>query len=178
MIGRNAGGSMTAGPIDYLELTREGLRSVMAKSLAYTIEHGLVDEQHFYITFLTTHSGVVMPDWLKAQFPEEITIVLQYEFRDLAVMSDRFSVSLSFNGRSAILVVPFAAVKTFMDPSVNFQIDIPMPEPDAASAAETEEPGFAMDTATKGLPAPTDRKPVASEDEGDRVVSLDAFRKK
>ncbi len=168
---------MSAGPIDYLELTREGLRSVMAKSLTYTIANGLVEDQHFYITFLTTHSGVVMPEWLKAQFPEEITIVLQYEFRDLAVMSDRFSVSLSFNGRSAILVVPFAAVKTFMDPSVNFQIDIPMPETHEGAPVEAEEPGFAMDAVAASLPA-SEEPSVASEGEGDRVVSLDAFRKK
>ncbi len=170
---------MSAGPIDYLELTREGLRSVMAKSLAHTIAHGLFDDQHFYITFLTTHSGVVMPDWLKAQFPEEITIVLQFEFRDLAVMSDRFTVSLSFSGRPAILVVPFSAVKTFMDPSVNFQIDIPMPETDTVAANEASDPGFAMEPDAKGLPAPEPvETPVNAGDEEDRVVSLDAFRKK
>jgi hypothetical protein len=168
-----------AAPIDYLELTREGLRSVMAKSLAHTIAHGLVDDQHFYITFLTGHPGVVMPEWLKAQFPEEITIVLQYEFRDLAVMSDRFSVGLSFKGRHAVLVVPFSAVKTFMDPSVNFQIDIPLPEDDSTLQGASGEPGYAMDAPPVGLPAPEEKEAApAAEDDGDRVVSLDAFRKK
>lgn len=178
------GGNAVAGPIDYLELTREGLRSVMAKSLAHTIEYGLIEDQHFYITFLTQHPGVVVPDWLKAQFPEEITIVLQYEFRDLAVMSDRFSVELSFNGRPTILVVPFASVKTFMDPSVNFRLDIPMPEPEASDgSAQTAEmvalQGFqskeevASDNTDTKESEGTDAKETVAE-----VVSLDAFRKK
>lgn len=174
------GGNMVAAPINYLELTRDGLRSVMARSLAYTIEHGLVDEQHFYITYLSDHPGVVMPEWLKAQFPEEITIVLQYEFRDLAVMSDRFSVTLSFNGRATTLVVPFSAVRTFMDPSVNFRIDIPMPEPDEnrMPSAGGEAAFMVEHSPPKRLPAP----PASDMDDDDEppssVVSLDAFRKK
>lgn len=179
MLFAEAGQTVVAGPIDYLELTREGLRSVMAKSLAHTIEHGLFDEQHFFITYLTTHKGVVMPPWLKAQFPEQITIVLQHEFHDLAVMDDRFSVGLSFSGRTAQLVVPFAAVKTFMDPSVNFQIDIPMPEP---------ETDFGIDPSAESAGAEIETMPerVASGEDGEQadtsseaeVVSLDAFRKK
>ena len=58
-------GSMKPGPIDYGALIRDGLRSVMSRSLAHTVEHGLYGEQHFYITYLTGHSGVVMPDWLR-----------------------------------------------------------------------------------------------------------------
>ncbi len=177
------GQTVGAGPIDYLELTREGLRSVMAKSLAHTIEHGLFDEQHFFITYLTTHKGVVMPQWLKAQFPEQITIVLQHEFRDLAIMDDRFTVGLSFSGKPAMLVVPFAAVKTFMDPSVNFQIDIPMPDPepgfeiDAAPEASGGTTSADIETMPERAEADDTETPAGTPSEAE-VVSLDAFRKK
>jgi len=166
---------MQPGPIDYGKLIREGLRSVMARSLAYTLEHGLYGEQHFFITYYTQHSGVVMPDWLREQFPEEIMIVLEHEFEDLAVMEDRFSVRLSFNGKPTLLVVPFAAVSMFRDPSVNFQIEFPFSDDDMSAAPET--------TATD-IPDPVEEvvepvEPVEQEgDPADRVVSLDAFRKK
>lgn len=162
---------MPPGPIDYGSLIRDGLRSVMARALAHTVEQGLYGEQHFYISFVTDHSGVVMPDWLRAQFPEEITIVLQHEYEDLAVMADRFSVELSFGGQPAVLVVPFAAVRSFKDPSVGFQIDIPPGDDAPASVAEP------------GLPVPVEATEPPEPDEppgdpADRVVSLDAFRKK
>jgi len=163
---------MDSGPIDYGELIRDGLRSVMARALAHTVEHGLYGEQHFFVTFLTGHSGVVMPDWLRAQFPEEITIVLQHEFEDLTVMADRFSVGLSFNGQFSTLVVPFAAVRTFRDPSMNFQIDIPLGD-SAPITVSDQGPGEADETE-----APPPALPEPAGDPADRVVSLDAFRKK
>ena len=163
---------MQSGPIDYGKLIREGLRSVMSRSLAHTLEHGLYGDQHFYITYYTQHSGVVMPDWLRAQFPEEIMIVLEHEFEELAVMDDRFSVELSFNGQPTLLVVPFAAVRMFRDPSVNFQIEFPFPDddaPDATTEVIVETPEAPAEPA----------QPVEPEgDPADRVVSLDAFRKK
>jgi len=164
---------MYPGPIDYGVLIRDGLRSVMSRALAHTVEHGLYGEQHFYISFVTSHSGVVMPDWLRAQFPEEITIVLQHEYDDLAVMADRFSVELSFNGRPSVLVVPFAAVRTFKDPSVGFQIDIPPGDDEPASVAD---PGMVA-SATEAEDSPSETA-IPPGDPADRVVSLDAFRKK
>lgn len=158
------------GPIDYLELTRQGLRSVMSKALSHVAEHGLHGEQHFFLTLLSGHPGVVMPDWLRARYPDEITIVLQFEFTDLAVMNDRFSVELTFNGRAATMVVPFSSVRTFADPSVNFRIDIPLDEDELAGAGDSDgvdEPD--TDEAEAAEPAP--------QPEG-TVVSLDSFRKK
>lgn len=166
---------MKPGPIDYGVLIRDGLRSVMARSLAHTVEHGLYGEQHFYITFVTSHSGVVMPDWLRGQFPDEIMIVLQHEYEDLTVMPDRFSVQLSFNGQPTVLVVPFAAVRSFKDPSVGFQIDIPPGDESVASVAEVGLP-LAVEDASEAKPEPTPSAPQG--DPADRVVSLDAFRKK
>ncbi len=166
---------MQSGPIDYGKLIREGLRSVMSRSLAHTLEHGLYGEQHFYITYYTQHSGVVMPDWLRAQFPEEITIVLEHEFDDLAVMADRFSVELSFNGQPTLLVVPFAAVRMFRDPSVNFQIEFPFSDEDISGQSEPH-PAVTIETAEPV--AEGDEPQEAEGDPADRVVSLDAFRKK
>jgi len=165
---------MKPGPIDYGALIRDGLRSVMARSLAHTVEHGLYGEQHFYITYLTGPSGVVMPDWLREQFPEEITIVLQHDYGELTVMSDRFSVSLSFGGVPAELVVPFSTVRTFRDPSVGFQIDIPLSDDAPASVADA-----GLSAAAKAeAPKEPEEVPKPVGDPADRVVSLDSFRKK
>lgn len=167
---------MLVEPIDYLDLTRKALRGVMAESLSHTTEHGLIGDQHFYITFRTNVRGVVLPDWLREQYPEEMTIVVQHEYWDLAVMPDRFSIGLSFSNRSVTLVVPFASVKTFADPSVNFQLEIPPggldqeEEPIAATPDDAEiadEAEVADTTSDK-----TEEKAEAT------VVSLDAFRKK
>ncbi len=169
---------MTVEPIDYLDLTRKALRGVMSQSLTHAAEHGLVGEQHFYITFRTNLRGVVMPDWLLEKYPEEMTIVVQHEFWDLAVMPDRFSIGLSFSDRSVTLVVPFASVKTFADPSVNFQLEIPPGGLDQEEAARSSASG--EDDST-----PDDEDTDMSEAQDDTgeakeatVVSLDAFRKK
>lgn len=171
---------MTGEPIDYLDLTRKALRGVMADSLSHAIEYGLSGEQHFYITFRTTLRGVVMPDWLQAQYTEEMTIVLQHEFWDLAVMPDRFTVGLSFSGRNVSLVIPFAAVKTFADPSVNFQLDIPpggLDQEEGSRALTVVEDQSEL-TEIVDASEDSDEK-SAEEPQGEAtVVSLDAFRKK
>lgn len=162
---------MKAEPIDYLELTRAALRGVMSSALSHAAENGLVDNQHFFVTFRTRHPSVVIPDWLLERYPEEMTIVIQHEYWELAVMADRFSIGLSFSNRSVTLVVPFAAVKTFADPSVNFQLDIPTGEPDEIGS----EAGFSEEESAETEDAPADRDEASEEA---TVVSLDAFRKK
>jgi len=169
---------MSVEPIDYLDLTRKALRGVMSESLTHAAEQGLVGEQHFYITFRTNLRGVVMPDWLLEKYPEEMTIVVQHEYWDLAVMPDRFSIGLSFSNRSVTLVVPFASVKTFADPSVNFQLEIP-------PGGWEQEEGAVLSSSDDEGDVPTEEAADASPDEGDSnenaeatVVSLDAFRKK
>lgn len=179
MVGRDETREFTMAiePIDYLDLTRKALRGVMAESLSHAAEHGLVDEQHFFITFRSNSRGVVMPDWLNAQYPEEMTIVLQHEFWDLAVMPDRFTVKLSFSSRPTTLVVPFSAVKTFADPSVNFQLDIPPggldPEGETGPRVVGKDDAPVFDDPPKSS---GDEKPAVDGEA--TVVSLDAFRKK
>ena len=159
--------------IDYMGMMRRALSGVMAEALSQVAEADEVPgDHHFYITFRTGHSGVVMPDWLRSQWPNDMTIVIQHEFGDLAVMADRFSVILSFSDQPVTLVIPFDAVTMFADPSVSFSLDMTLGgmalgEEEEKAEAEPEE---ASEPAA-ALPAP--------EGQGDdTVVSLDAFRKK
>ena len=106
--------------INYEYLVEEALRSVVHKSLKLVEEDGLVGETHFYITFMTTHSGVAMDTTLLADHPETMTIVLQHQFADLTVADDHFSVTLFFAGKPSPMRIPFDAVTSFSDPSVGF----------------------------------------------------------
>lgn len=96
---------MPVSLLPYETWIEEALRGVIRKALAYTAEHGLVGNHHFYITFTSGALGVGMPDWLRAQYPEEMTIVLQHQFWGLAVDAAGSSVSLRFHGRAADLRV-------------------------------------------------------------------------
>ena len=112
---------MTSGQhIDYDALALEALRGVVRACLAQVSRTGLVGDHHFYIAFNTQAAGVGMSKRLKEKYPLEMTIVLQHRFWDLAVDDDRFEVKLTFDGIPERLVVPFAAVKVFYDPSVPY----------------------------------------------------------
>ena len=111
---------MATDHIRYDVLARDALRGVLRRVLTDAAEHGLPGEHHFYITFLSTADGVKLSPRLLAQYPDEMTIILQHQFWDLVVTEDRFEVGLSFGGVPERLVVPFAAIKSFLDPSVQF----------------------------------------------------------
>ncbi|MEZ5816873.1 MAG: ClpXP protease specificity-enhancing factor SspB [Hyphomicrobiaceae bacterium] len=112
---------MTSGQhIDYDALALEALRGVVKACLAQVARTGLVGDHHFYIAFNTQAPGVGMSKRLKEKYPVEMTIVLQHRFWDLAVDDDRFEVKLTFDGIPERLVIPFAAVKVFYDPSVPY----------------------------------------------------------
>jgi hypothetical protein len=125
---------MATDHIRYDVLARDALRGVLRRVLTDAAEHGLPGEHHFFITFLSTADGVKLSPRLLAQYPEEMTIILQHQFWDLVVTEDRFEVGLSFGGIPERLVVPFAAIKSFLDPSVQFGLQF---EP---SEAATETP--------------------------------------
>ncbi len=114
--------SDTSFPYD--QWVNEALRSVLNRALNQLAEQGFAGDHHFFINFLTKHEDVVIPDFLREQHPEEITIVLQHQYEDLIVEEDRFEVTLSFNGRKQHLVVPYDSVTSFADPSVNFGLQI------------------------------------------------------
>ena len=111
---------MSQDVLRYDRLIEEALRSVVRETLTETAARGLPGNHHFYITFKTGYDGVDIPPRARAQHPEEMTIVLQHQFWNLAVEDDHFRVTLSFNKREEELVIPFAAITTFADPSVQF----------------------------------------------------------
>ena len=158
-----------APPVDemrYEQLAQEALRGVMRAALERVLAEGLPGAHHFYITFKTRAVGVsVAPDIL-AKYPEEMTVVLQHQYWDLAIESDRFSVMLKFGGVPKVLTAPFAAVTRFYDPSVQFLLQFEAPE------SEPEAPMFHAEPIEAEKPRP----PVG--DDGPKVVSLDQFRKK
>ena len=136
---------MATDHIRYDVLARDALRGVLRRVLTDAAEHGLPGEHHFFITFLSTAEGVKLSPRLLAQYPEEMTIILQHQFWDLVVTEDRFEVGLSFGGIPERLVVPFAAIKSFFDPSVQFGLQF---EP---SEAATEAPAANL----PAVPAPS-----------------------
>lgn len=161
--------------IDYEGLAQEAMRGVVRKVLARTAKSGLAGDHHFYISFDTEAPGVSLSRRLKEKYPQEMTIVLQHRFWDLAVSEDRFEVKLTFDGIPERLVVPFEAIKVFFDPSVRFglQFEDPGSGPDtrAQSAGHTFESLSARGAATRGAHTrkssrrktqPGDGKPVAA----------------
>ena len=160
---------MPSSLLPYDTWIEEALRGVVRKALTHAVVHGLVTPHHFYITFATDAPALDMPDWLRAQYPEAMTIVLQHQFWDLQVYEDAFSVSLRFHGRPALLHIPFSAIQAFSDPGVNFGLQLhalpgQLPEADAS-----ETTGETSGGAAPALTAP--------EPQGE-VIALDSFRKK
>ncbi len=149
--------------------TEEALRRVVGMALTYAAEHGLPGEHHFYISFRTDARGVSIPPRLLAQYPQEMTIVLQHQFWELKIddVAGLFSVGLSFGGIPSILTVPFAALTGFADPHVQFGLRFRAPDEEAANDAEAEP-------AVEPISEPAADAPAAEP----QVVSLDAFRKR
>ena len=138
---------MTEGStIDYPGLVLGALRAAIASVLRQVAEQGLPGEHHFYITFRTAAPGVEMPPGLRNQHPDELTIVLQHQYWDFLVDDEGFSVVLRFSGAKTPLRVPFAAMTAFADPSVEFGVQLVIPEvveegPVAAPPPEGEDNG-------------------------------------
>ena len=168
---------MATDHIRYDVLARDALRGVLRRVLADAAEHGLPGEHHFFITFISTAEGVKLSPRLLAQYPEEMTVILQHQFWDLVVTEDRFEVGLSFGGIPERLVVPFNSIKSFWDPSVQFGLQF---EP--ADAAEAPAANLQAVPAPSGLPVPAPAAETTEEpprgNEGATVVRFDRFRKK
>ena len=168
---------MATDHIRYDVLARDALRGVLRRVLADAAEHGLPGDHHFFITFASTAEGVKISPRLLAQYPEEMTVILQHQFWDLVVTEERFEVGLSFGGDPERLVIPFSAIKSFFDPSVQFGLTF---ETSEAAAASGDENAAASPAAASALPAPvadTQDEPDKPT-EGAEVVRLDRFRKK
>jgi hypothetical protein len=155
----------------YEKMVERALRGVVRDALQKAVREGLRSAHHFYIGFATQMPGVAIPDHLRAKYPDEMSIVLQHQFWDLEVTDDAFSVTLSFQKQLERLVVPFAAVRSFADPSVNFALEFTDPEAKPAASDNVPLP--------VGPPARADEpheKPA--EKPAGQVVTLDNFRKR
>ena len=148
--------------IDYGNLMHQAMRGLIKSVLADVAENGLPGEHHFFITFDTRQPGVSLAPWLKERYPQEMTVVLQHEFGPLSVDDDGFSVSLSFGNKPELLVIPFDAVRTFVDPSVEFGLRFESQDGDDEEGDEDDDDG--------------DDDPPSPRPEAE-VVSLDRFRK-
>jgi hypothetical protein len=165
--------------LQYSVMVEAALRAVVRQALAEVAQNGLPGSHHFYITFRTSHPGVQVPDYLKARYPSEMTIVLQFQFYDLKVDDTAFSVTLTFNNTPERLVIPIRAITVFADPSVNFVLPF-----QATEATIEEKPAPAAKPAgqiAKETPDHAEAPEPPAKDDGDKgaqVVSLDKFRKK
>ncbi|UVK36285.1 SspB family protein [Mesorhizobium sp. AR10] len=173
--------------IRYDILAQEALRGVMRKVLAEVARTGLPGNHHFFITFLTGAPGVRVSSRLRERYPEQMTIVIQFQYWDLKVTDTGFEVGLSFSDVPEKLEIPFSAVRGFYDPSVNFELEFDVKTDtsaeDGPTAQSAPEP-LAIVTEkkpekTKKAAAEAEKKPaVADAGKSADVVSLDAFRKK
>jgi hypothetical protein len=153
--------------LPYDEWTQDALRHVVVSALRHVAREGLPGNHHFYITFKTRYPGVVIPERLRAQYPDDMTIVLQHQFHSLLVddAGRAMSVGLSFSGVPSILNIPIAAISAFADPEVRFGLQFEVAVPEPVKLAD--------------LPAPEgDDVPARAPDMPADVVSLDAFRRR
>jgi len=147
---------MPAEPtIDYEALAQDAMRGVVRTVLTQAAKSGLPGDHHFYVSFDTGASGVVLSKRLKDKYPSEMTIVLQHRFWDLAVSDEGFEVKLTFDGIPERLVVPFAAIRVFFDPSVRygFQFDDPQTSPEAGESVGQRFAGRATERTAGARPA-------------------------
>ena len=157
----------------YDKMVEGALRGVVRQALEEVEEHGLLDDHHFYITFHTEYPGVQIPDYLRERYPNEMTIVLQYQFYDLEVDDEGFGVTLSFNNVPERLEIPLPAISIFADPSVNFALQF--------QPLSSEEDYEDFDMLEGELDEEDEEPGTGGDDDGKKegkVISLDNFRKK
>lgn len=155
-----------ASLMPYETWTEQAMRHVAVQALKHVAQNGLPGEHHFYLTFRTDDPGTVIPPRLKAQYPQEMTIVLQHQFWDLVADEDagQVRIGLSFGGVPSTLVIPIAAITAFADPHVGFGVRFRYAPPEPEAAIEPPD-----------TPDSTDTPPAT---EAPQVVSLDAFRRR
>lgn len=160
--------------LPYEAWTEQALRGVVAEAVDYVAVHGLPGGHHFYLTFRTDHPGVVVPPRLRAQYPQEMTIVLQHQFWDLNMDREArlITVGLSFGGVPTSLAIPLDAVIGFADPYVRYGLRFQVVQPEPIPEPSEQLPAPAEAAAEQQAEAP-EQQPEAPQ-----VVSLDAFRRR
>ena len=163
--------------IDYQILIDEAMLDIVKKILTHAQDEGLKDEQCFYISFRTDYPEVILSKNIKARYPKEITIVLQYQYKNLRVLEDRFSVNIAFNGISETIEVPFSALTGFADPSVNFSLQFRQVSQDTDSDHLVSEDKDLLRMKPKSNGRKLKQKESSKKGAGE-VVSLEQFRNK
>ena len=153
--------------LDYGSLMHRAMRGLIFDVLEQVRDHGLPGNHHFFITFDTTHPDVQLADWLKDRYPEEMTVVIQHWFDNLVVREDGFSITLNFGDQPEPIQIPFDAIQTFVDPSVEFGLRFENQDMDE-DEAEADETEPSADTEETSDEAPRQEA---------EVVSLDQFRR-
>ena len=152
--------------INYAQMMQKAMQSLMIDVLKKISKNGLPGNHHYFISFDTKFEGVVVADWIKERYPEEMTIVIQHWFDNLEVNADNFSITLNFGDNPENLTIPWNSISTFVDPSVEFGLRF---EDEANEDIDTVEE----------IP---ESKMVIIEDDDENniaeIVSLDSFRKK
>ncbi|WP_298921544.1 ClpXP protease specificity-enhancing factor SspB [uncultured Roseobacter sp.] len=168
--------------IDYGNLMHEAMRGLIQKVLRDVSENGLPGAHHFFITFDTSHPDAELADWLSDRYPGEMTVVMQHWYDNLDVGDDGFSVTLNFGDAPEPLFIPYDAIKTFVDPSVEFGLRFETQEDEDENIGPTD----LVPTTTASVPAVqpasktrTHDAEESSEDDAKdaEIVSLDSFRK-
>lgn len=157
--------------IDYGKLMHRAMRSLIQDVLSNVAENGLPGQHHFFITFDTAHTEARMADWLRERYPTEMTVVMQNWFDALQVTDHGFSVTLNFGDAPENLYVPYDAIKTFVDPSVEFGLRFESHDDDEADLAELPVAPADPERAGEADAQEDDKHPEAE------IVSLDSFRK-
>ncbi|MBT8459174.1 MAG: hypothetical protein KJN60_05870 [Boseongicola sp.] len=150
--------------IDYGNLMHRAMRGLIQDVLNDVAKNGLPGEHHFFITFDTMHPDVEIADWLSDRYPDEMTVVMQHWFDNLDVTNEGFSVTLNFGDSPEPLYIPYDAIRTFVDPSVEFGLRFETQEDEEDDGDQTENA--------------SEPELETKEDTGDaEIVSLDSFRK-
>ena len=153
--------------IDYGNLMHSAMRGLIRTVLQDISENGLPGNHHFFITFDTAHPDVELADWLSDRYPGEMTVVMQHWFDNLTVDEDGFAVTLNFGDSPEPLYIPYDAIRTFVDPSVEFGLRFEGAEEEGEGYAAAPDADEEQDT----VETPPEEKKDAD------VVSLDSFRK-
>jgi uncharacterized protein len=172
---------MTKDYIGYQALTDAALRSVVRDAIRRAESQGLIGSHHFYLTFKTHFPGVDIPDFLRTQYPDEMTVILQHQFWGLKVTDEHFEVTLSFRKVPATLSIPFAAMTAFFDPGVQFGLQFRGSEDGEGASALPRQMNSIGGAEPKEPGDPPAEPPLEGEvlpPEAGEVVSLDSFRKK
>jgi hypothetical protein len=160
-------------PLHYDVWIDDALRSVIRRTISYVSENGLPGDHHFYITFRTSDSQVEMPDYLRVEHPDEMTIVLQYQYDSLKVDENAIYATLRFNGKPETMIIPLSSVVSFADPSVNFRLHLKMGNLDDEDLEYDANGAQNIDSKITSKSMKDDEGRKTGE-----VIALDTFRKK